>query len=169
MAKKITTISLLVIGIMLILFYVISSTYSVIINVLEKDGQTEILNDISIRDLLIDENGMYNGTYYDVIDELDITEEEAEMLMNSLPLNRVLDEIVESIVDYNFHNQAKLSNNELYNLIVNGINDDTNIDENLRLKLIAKTKEYINDISDYMYDIKTVNQGEKAWYILLLG
>ena len=162
MAKKITTISLLVIGIMLILFYVISSTYSVIINVLEKDGQTEILNDISIRDLLIDENGMYNGTYYDVIDELDITEEEAEMLMNSLPLNRVLDEIVESIVDYNFHNQAKLSNNELYNLIVNGINDDTNIDENLRLKLIAKTKEYINDISDYMYDIKTVNQGEKA-------
>ena len=169
MAKKITTISLLVIGIMLILFYVISSTYSVIINVLEKDGQTEILNDISIRDLLIDENGMYNGTYYDVIDELDITEEEAEMLMNSLSLNRVLDEIVESIVDYNFHNQAKLSNNELYNLIVNGINDDTNIDENLRLKLIAKTKEYINDISDYMYDIKTVNQGEKAWYILLLG
>ena len=162
MAKKITTISLLVIGIMLILFYVISSTYSVIINVLEKDGQTEILNDISIRDLLIDENGMYNGTYYDVIDELDITEEEAEMLMNSLSLNRVLDEIVESIVDYNFHNQAKLSNNELYNLIVNGINDDTNIDENLRLKLIAKTKEYINDISDYMYDIKTVNQGEKA-------
>lgn len=169
MTKKITTISLLVIGIILISFYVISSTYSVIINVLDKDGQTEILNDISIRDLLIDENGMYNSTYYDVINELDITEEEAEMLMDSIPLNRALDEIVASIVDYNFHNKSKLSNDELYNLIVDGINEDSNITNNLRLKLIAKTKEYINDISDYMYDIKTVNQGEKAWYILLLG
>lgn len=169
MTKKITTISLLVIGIILISFYVISSTYSVIINVLDKDGQTEILNDISIRDLLIDENGMYNSTYYDVTRELDITEEEAEMLMDSIPLNMVLDEIVVSIVDYNFHNKDKLSNNELYNLIVDGINEDSNINNNLRLKLIAKTNKYINDISDYMYDIKTVNQGEKAWYILLLG
>ena len=169
MTKKITTISLLVIGIILISFYVISSTYSVIINVLDKDGQTEILNDISIRDLLIDENGMYNSTYYDVINELDITEEEAEMLMDSIPLNRVLDEIVASIVDYNFHNKSKLSNDELYNLILDGINEDSNINNNLRLKLIAKTNEYINDISDYMYDIKTVNQGEMAWYILLLG
>ena len=162
MTKKITTISLLVIGIILISFYVISSTYSVIINVLDKDGQTEILNDITIRDLLIDENGMYNSTYFDVINELDITEGEAEMLMDSIPLNRVLDEIVASIVDYNFHNKSKLSNDELYNLIVDGINEDSNITNNLRLKLIAKTKEYINDISDYMYDIKTVNQGEKA-------
>ena len=162
MTKKITTISLLVIGIILISFYVISSTYSVIINVLDKDGQTEILNDISIRDLLIDENGMYNSTYYDVINELDITEEEAEMLMDSIPLNRVLDEIVANIVDYNFHDKDKLSNDELYNLIVDGINEDSNINNNLRLKLIAKTNKYINDISDYMYDIKTVNQGEKA-------
>ena len=162
MTKKITTISLLVIGIILISFYVISSTYSVIINVLDKDGQTEILNDISIRDLLIDENGMYNSTYFDVINELDITEEEAEMLMDSIPLNRVLDEIVASIVDYNFHNKSKLSNDELYNLIVDGINEDSNINNNLRLKLIAKTNKYINDISDYMYDIKTVNQGEMA-------
>ena len=162
MTKKITTISLLVIGIILISFYVISSTYSVIINVLDKDGQTEILNDITIRDLLIDENGMYNSTYYDVINELDINEEEAEMLMESIPLNEVLDEIVVSIVDYNFNNKEKMSNNELYNLIVDGINEDNNINENLRMKLIAKTQEYIDDISDYMYDIKTVNQGEKA-------
>ena len=162
MAKKITTISLLVIGIILVSFYVISSTYSVIINVLDKDGQTEILNDITIRDLLIDENGMYNSTYYDVIGELDITEEEAEMLMDSVSLNRVLDEVVVSIVDYNFHNKEKLSNNELYNLIVDGINEDISINNNLRLKLIAKTKKYINDISDFMYDIKTVNQGERA-------
>ena len=163
MTKKITTISLLVIGIILISFYVISSTYSIIINVLDKDGQTEILNDITIRDLLIDENGMYNSTYYDVINELDINEEEAEMLMESIPLNEVLDEIVVSIVDYNFNNKEKMSNNELYNLIVDGINEDNNINENLRMKLIAKTQEYIDDISDYMYDIKTVNQGEKAW------
>ncbi len=134
MTKKITTISLLVIGIILISFYVISSTYSVIINVLDKEGQTEILNDISIRDLLIDENGMYNSTYYDVTRELDITEEEAEMLMDSIPLNMVLDEIVVSIVDYNFHNKDKLSNNELYNLIVDGINGDSKINNNLRLR-----------------------------------
>jgi hypothetical protein len=105
---------------------------------------------------------MYNSTYYDVTRELDITEEEAEMLMDSIPLNMVLDEIVVSIVDYNFHNKDKLSNNELYNLIVDSINEDSNINNNLRLKLIAKTSKYINDISDYMYDIKTVNQGEMA-------
>lgn len=162
MTKKITTISLLVIGIILISFYVISSTYSVIINVLEKDGQTEILNDITIRDLLIDENGMYNSTYYDVINELAITEEEANMLMDSLPLNEVLDQIVISIVDYNFHNKPKLTNDELYNLIVGGINEDENINNTLRLKLIAKTQKFITDISDYMYDIETVSQGENA-------
>lgn len=162
MAKKITTISLLVIGITLISFYVISSTYSVIINVFEKDNQTQILNDISIRDLLIDENGLYNRTYYDVINELNITNEEADILINSISLNEILDEIVISVVDYNLHNKNKLSNSELYNLIVNGINDDNNINATLRLKLITKTKEYINDISNYIYEIKTVSKEEKA-------
>ena len=162
MTKKITTISLLVIGIVLVSFYVISSTYSVIINVLDKDGQTEILNDITIRDLLTDENGMYNDTYYDVVNELDITEEEAIMLMNSIPLNEVLDNIIISIVDYNLHNKPKLTNDELYNLIVNGINEDSNINDPLRFKLITKTNKYIDDISDYMYDIQTINQGAKA-------
>lgn len=166
MTKKITTISLLVIGIVLVSFYVISSTYSVIINVLDKDGQTEILNDITIRDLLTDENGMYNDTYYDVVNELDITEEEAIMLMNSIPLNEVLDNIIISIVDYNLHNKPKLTNDELYNLIVNGINEDSNINDPLRFKLITKTNKYIDDISDYMYDIQTINQGAKAWFIL---
>ena len=162
MNKKITTIIVLVISILLVSLYVISSTYSVIIDVIEKDGKSEIINNITIRDLVTDDNGMYNSTYYDAINELDITEDDANVLMDSVPLNRVLDVILNSIVEYNLHNKNKISNDELYNLITEAINEDNTINETLKNKAINKTRIYINDISDYMYDIKMTKHEENA-------
>ena len=156
MTKKITTISILIISIITISLFVISTTYSVIIEVLDKDGQDEIINKITLKDLVTDENGLYNTNYYDVINELDITEDEANIIMDSLSLNKALDKVVNSIVTYHLHNGNKLSNNELYDLIKNAVNNDDNINEELKNKILNKSQEYINDISKYLYDIETI-------------
>ena len=85
--KKITSITIIIISILLVGLYTVASTYSVIINVVEKDGIAEIVNEITIRDLLINDDGTYNKTYYDVKNELDLTEEEANVLIESPALN----------------------------------------------------------------------------------
>ena len=162
MNRKNSTIIILVIGIILVSLYVVSSTYSVIIDVIEKDGESEIMNTINIRDLVTDDNGTYNSTYYDALRELDITEEEADILMDSIPLNRALDVVLNSIVEYNLHNKNRLSNDELSNLIIDATNEDNNINNELKNKVIAKTRLYITDISKFMYDIQTINHGEQA-------
>ncbi len=159
MTKKITTITLLILSIVLMSIYVISTTYSVIIDVITNDGQSEIINKITIRDLVTNDDGTFNNTYYDVVSELNITNEEANIIMDSVPLNEVLDVLLNSVVDYSLHNKNKLSNDEIYNLITEGIYEDTNIDNSLRDKLITKTDKYIQDISKYLYDIETVNHG----------
>ena len=162
MTKKIATITFLILSIILMLLYIISTTYSVIIDVITNDGHSEIINDITIRDLVTNDDGTYNNTYYDVISELDITNEEANIIMDSVSLNEVLAILLNSVVDYSIHNKNKLSNSEIYELIINGISVDTNIDSSLQNKLIVKTGEYIDDISKYLYDIKTVNHGASA-------
>ena len=159
MVKKITTITILILSITFVSLYVISTTYSLIINVIEKDGVDEIINDITIRDLVTNDDGTFNNTYYDVIRELDINDEEAELIMDSIPLNEVLDIFIKSIVDYSIHNKRKLTNDEIYDLIIDGIYSDSNINPELQNKLINKTKKYINDISKYLYDIKTIKRG----------
>lgn len=159
MVKKITTITILILSITFVSLYVISTTYSLIINVIEKDGVDEIINDITIRDLVTNDDGTFNNTYYDVIRELDINDEEAELIMDSIPLNEVLDIFIKSIVDYSIHNKQKLTNDEIYDLIIDGIYSDNNINPELQNKLINKTKKYINDISKYLYDIKTIKRG----------
>ena len=60
--KKTTTIIVLAISILLVGLYTVTSTYSVIIEVIEKDGITEIVNKINIRDLLTNDNGSFNNT-----------------------------------------------------------------------------------------------------------
>ena len=159
MVKKITTITILILSITFVSLYVISTTYSLIINVIEKDGVDEIINDITIRDLVTNDDGTFNNTYYDVIRELDINDEEAELIMDSISLNEVLDIFIKSIVDYSIHNKRKLTNDEIYDLIIDGIYSDSNINPELQNKLINKTKKYINDISKYLYDIKTIKRG----------
>lgn len=163
--KKITTIVIIVLSILLVGLYTVTSTYSVIINVIEKDGITEIVNEITIRDILINDDGTYNDTYYTVKDELQATEEEANILMNSVPLNESLQTVLESIVEYKIHNntQAKLSNDEIYNLITESILNTDNISDDLKSRIINKSSVYRDDISDYIYDIEVSVLGEEAW------
>ena len=162
--KKVTTFTIIIISILIVGLYTVASTYSVIINVIEKNGLTEIVNEITIRDLLINDNGTYNDTYYTVKNELEVTEEEANLLMESIPLNNSLQTVLNSIVEYKVHNNldAKLSSDEIYNLITEAILNTNNIDDELKSRVINKSSIYRNDISNYMYDIEVSLLGETA-------
>ena len=162
MSKRVTTISILVLSIILIILYVVSSTYAVIINVFDKDGKSEIVNSITIRDFVINDDGTYNRIYYDTVRELEITNDEAQIIMDSVFLNEALDVVLNNIVAYKLHNESKLSNLEIYELIINALNQDDTINEMLKEKVALKTKEYIKDISDYLYDTEVSNIGEIA-------
>lgn len=155
MNKKLNSIIIIIIIISLTLAYTIASTYSVIINVTEKEGITEIVNQITIKDLVTNDNGTYNTTYYNVKNELNITEEEANLIMESNKLNANLQIILESIVEYKLKNniQAKLNNNEIYDLILEGTNNTNTLNDELKNKIITKSSIYIQDISDFLYDI----------------
>ena len=153
--KRITTITLLIMSIILVSLYVVSTTYSVIIEVLNNDGEDEIISELTLRDLVTDDNGMYNTNYYNTVNELDITEEEANVIMDSVSLNKTLDTVIKSVVDYHLHNGNKLSNNDIYDLIKDGVDNDHNITEDLKHKILKKSREYIIDISNYLYDIDT--------------
>ena len=155
MDKKKTSLILIAVSIFLIFVYTLASTYAVIINVTEEEGRQEIINEITIRDLVTNDNGSYNTYYYDVKKELDISDVEATLLIESRALNANLKMVLDSIVDYNLNNNqsARLSNKEIYNLIVEGLNNTGNLSNELRNKVINKSNVYINDISKYLYDI----------------
>ena len=157
MTKKITTISILLISTILISLYVVSSTYAVIINIITKDNTSEIVNEITINDLLRDDNGNYNSYYYDVKRELNITKEEEDSLIESVPLNNLLKTILSDVVNYRIHNKNRLTDEEIYNLIVNAVNSDDNIEEEVKEKVIAKSYMYIKDVTDYIYGITIKN------------
>jgi len=153
--KKTTTIIVLVVSILLVGLYTVTSTYSVIIEVIEKDGITEIVNKINMRDVLTNDNGTFNSTYYDIKNELNISDSEADILLDSTPLNDALQTVLESIVEYKVHNNmdAKLSDTALYNLISDAVIKTNNINDDLKSRIINKSKRYIKDVSEYIYDI----------------
>lgn len=159
--KKATTSIIIIISIILVGLYTVTSTYSVIINVIEKDGITEIVNKITIRDLLINDDGTYNDTYYLVKNELQVTETEANLLMESQKLNESLQIVLESIVEYKLHDNldAKLSDEEIYNLITDSILNTNTLTDELKSRVINKASIYRNDISDYVYDIEVSRLG----------
>lgn len=154
--KKNKIIILTIISVTLTILLTVASTYSVIINVTNNSGIHEIVNTISIRDVFTNDNGGYNDLYYDVLNELNITKEQAEILMDSESLNNHFQTVVTSIVDYKTNNNynAKLTNDELYNLIIDGLNNTNNITEDTKNKVISKSEQYKQDISNYVYDIK---------------
>ena len=162
--KKTTTSIIIIISIILVGLYTVTSTYSVIINVIEKDGITEIVNKITIRDLLINDDGTYNDTYYLVKNELQVTETEANLLMESPQLNESLQIVLESIVEYKIHDNmdAKLSDEEIYNLITNSILNTDTITDELKSRVINKSSIYRNDISYYVYDIEVSRLGANS-------
>ena len=122
------------------------------------------LNEINIRDLLINDDGTYNDTYYIVKDELEVTDEEANVLMNSAPLDKALKIVLESIVEYKLHDniEAKLTDDEIYDLITDAILDTDNISDDLKSRVINKSSVYREDISDYIYDIEVSLLGATA-------
>lgn len=160
--KKRNIIFISIISVILIIVCTITGTYAVIINVINEDGVDKIVNEINIRDLLTNDDGTYNETYYNVVNELNITEEEASLLMESKPLNDTLDIILESVVEYKLHDNinAKFSNDELYTMIVESVDNTDTISEELKNKVIEKASHYKEDIADYVYDIEAVYLGE---------
>lgn len=146
-------ISILII--LLVFVSTVAATYSVIISVASNEGVNEIVNDISIRDLVYDSNGMYNETYYSVKRELLVNDKEAEILISSVELNNALKIVLERIVDYKVNNNinSKIEGEWLYNLIVDSVKRDNNIDSNIRDRVIIKSKKYINDIINFLDEI----------------
>ena len=160
--KKNSTILVILIVISLIIIYTLTSTYAIIINVKEENGIQEIVNIITLRDLLTNENGTYNNTY--VIKEVPLTKEEANLIMDSNKLNENLQIVLNSVVDYKLNNNisAKLSNDYIYNLILDGVNNTNTLSEELKMKVINKAYEYKQDISNYVYDIEVkLIEGDK--------
>ena len=153
MNKKITSIIVIIITLSLVLIYTLASTYAVIINVKQESGINEIINIITIRELVTNDDGTYNKTYYDIKNELNITEEEGNYIIESKKLNDNLQIALKNIVEYKLNNKPKLTNDELYNLIVDGVNNTNTLSENLKNKIINKSNKYIHDIYTYIYDI----------------
>ena len=68
------------------------------------------------------------------------------------------------MVDYKLNNNisAKLSNDYIYNLILDGVNNTNTLSEELKTKVINKAYEYKQDISNYVYDIEVkLIEGDK--------
>ena len=82
--------------------------------------------------------------------------------MNSEPLNNKLKLVLESIVKYRIRNkeEARYSNEEIYNMIVEGINSTSNISEELKNKVIISSDRHKQDISDFLYDIEVSLKGD---------
>lgn len=151
MKRKVVVLLLLI---LLVGLYTVASTYSIIIEVTDNDGKNEIVNNITTRDIFTDTNGNYNSLYYDVIRELNITETEANILMDSDYVNDKLQIVLQSIVDYKVdnNNDAKLSNTEIYNMIRDAVTNTEGLTDDTKTRIINKSNTYINDISDYVYD-----------------
>ena len=151
MKRKVVIIILLV---LLVGLCTIAGTYSVVIDITDTNGKNEIVNEINARDIFTNSNGKYNNLYYDVKRELNITEEEANMLMDSTYINDKLQIVLESIVDYKVDNNenAKLSNNEICNMIKDAINNTEGLTEETKTRIISKSNTYKNDILNYVYD-----------------
>lgn len=153
MKKRLLIISLVII---LTLTYTIASTYAVIIEVKNSNGINEIINKITIKDLLTEEDNSYNETYYNIKSTLDITEEEGDILINSKELDKKLQTILNKIVDYkvNKNKESKLTSEEIYNMIKEGTNSDNTIPYYLKRKVIENSKIYEDDINNFLYDLE---------------
>lgn len=154
--KKWNILLISFLSILLVIICTIAGTYAVVINVSSEEGIDKIVNEITIKDLLTNDDGMYNNTYYTVKNELNVNEEDMNILMSSKKLNSNLQVVLSSVVNYNLHNKNKLSNNEIYDLIVMSINEDNNINTNLKNKVINKSNYYKQDISDFIYDLEVL-------------
>ena len=163
--KKGITITVMILSILLVGLYMVTSTYAVIIEVTKKDGALEIINDITVKDVLSNNDGTYNDTYYMIKDELDISDKDAKNLLEAKSLDEALQKVLKSIVEYKVNNneESKLSNEEIYNLIANAVLKVNNIDDDLKSRIINKASLYKKDVSKYIYDIEVSLLGDTLW------
>jgi hypothetical protein len=56
-------------------------------------------------------------------------------------------------INIDLKNNKVLSNDDIYNMIVNDVNNDDSINNILKNKVIDKSNVYRSDISDYIYDL----------------
>ena len=153
MKKRLLVVLLII---LLTLAYTIASTYAVIINVKSESGVNEIINKITIKDLLTGDDNEYNVTYYDVKYTLDFTEEEMNILINSKELDKKLQIVLNKIVDYKINKNinSKLTSDEIYNMIKEATNNDNTIPYYLKKKVLENSKIYSDDINDFLYDLE---------------
>lgn len=154
--KKGITITVTLLSILLIGLYMVTNTYAVIIEAIEKDGIIEIINDITVKDVLTNSDGTFNETYYIIKDEVGINDEEAQILIKAKSLDEALQVVLKSIAEYKINNnqEAKLTDEELYNIISKATLKINNIDDDLKSRIINKASLYRRDISKYMYDLE---------------
>lgn len=156
--------SLVIIGCILTSLLVIvgtlATTYAVYIDVTSKDGVNEVVNKVTTRDLLTNDNGSFNNTYYIVKNEIGASDNEMNILMDSSSINTNLQGVIRSIVNYSLNGGTRISNDKLYDLILDGVNN-TDIDSSLRERVINSSKKYINDVSDFLYSTPVRKVGEE--------
>lgn len=153
MKKRLLVVLLII---LLTLAYIIASTYAVIINVKSDNGINEIINKITIKELLTKDNNEYNKTYYNVKNTLDVTEEDMDILMNSKELDKKLQIVLNKIVDYkvNKNENSLLTSDEIYNMIKEATESDNTIPYYLKRKVIENSKIYSDDINEFLYDLE---------------
>lgn len=153
MKKRLLVVLLII---LLTLAYTIASTYAVIINVKSENGVNEIIDKITIKDLLTEDNKEYNETYYNVKNTLDIAEEDMDILMNSKELDKKLQIVLNKIVDYQINKNINslLTSDEIYNMIKEATESDNTIPYYLKRKVIENSKKYSNDINEFLYDLE---------------
>ena len=155
MSKRLITICALILSIIAVLLFIIRTTYSLVINVSERENNNIFFNNISIRELITDKDGIYIAEYYDAIKELDIDSNEANILIDSEYLNTALNKILNSIVNYQIKNKKRISPSEISSILIDAINNDKTINNELKEKVITKINQYIYDISDFIYGISS--------------
>ena len=52
------------------------------------------------------------------------------------------------------NDNAKLSNEQIYNLILDGVNNTEDLSPETRDKLLDKASMYLDDIREFLYDIE---------------
>ena len=78
---------------------------------------------------------------------------EMDILMDSNYLNDSLKIVLNNVVSYKLRNGTKLTNDNIYDMIVNDVNSDPTINNELKNKVITKGSIYKADISEYIYDL----------------
>ena len=141
---------------LLVVLLIILLELFIIFNVKSESGVNEIINKITIKDLLTGDDNEYNETYYDVKNTLDITEEEMNILINSKELDKKLQIVLNKIVDYKINKNinSKLTSDEIYNMIKEATNNDNTIPYYLKKKVLENSKIYSDDINDFLYDLE---------------